>query len=237
MIYVTSDLHGLAPARFFALLEQGGFGQGERDFLYILGDVIDRGPHGVELLHWIFSRPDVQLLRGNHEQMLLDAAFLFDLITEDSVETLDERRMDLLATWLLNGADPTLDALRTLHRQSPEMLEALLEELEETPLWEAVTVGERDFLLTHAGLGGFSADKRMSQYTPRQLLWSRPSLEDRYFDHITTVFGHTPTQIYGAQYKGRMLRTETWIDIDTGSAAGGTPMLLRLDDMAEFYLS
>jgi len=236
LIYVTSDLHGISPKRFFSLLEKGGFGQGERDFLYILGDVIDRGEHGVELLHWIFSRPDVQLLRGNHEQMLLDCAFLFELITEDSISELDTEQMDLVATWLFNGAEPTLEALRDLYRQSPELFLALIEELSDTPLLEAVTAGGRDFLLTHAGLGGFSPDKRFSDYTPHQLLWSRPSAGDRYFDHITTVFGHTPTQTYGKEYAGRMFETATWIDIDTGSAFGGTPMLLRLDDMEAFYL-
>ena len=32
-----------------------------------------------------------------------------------------------------------------------------------------------------------------------------------------------------------MLVTDTWVDIDTGAACGGSPMLLRLDDMRPFY--
>ena len=32
-----------------------------------------------------------------------------------------------------------------------------------------------------------------------------------------------------------MFRTDTWIDIDTGAAGGGAPMLLRLDDLQPFY--
>jgi hypothetical protein len=32
-----------------------------------------------------------------------------------------------------------------------------------------------------------------------------------------------------------MYRTETWIDVDTGAAAGGAPMVLRLDDLKAFY--
>ena len=32
-----------------------------------------------------------------------------------------------------------------------------------------------------------------------------------------------------------MIRTESWINIDTGAAAGGSPMLLRLEDEMPFY--
>ena len=49
------------------------------------------------------------------------------------------------------------------------------------------------------------------------------------------IFGHTPTFYYGEEYKGKAIVTDTWIDIDTGAAAGLSPMLLRLDDMKEFY--
>ena len=46
------------------------------DFLYILGDVIDRnGDGGVAMLRWIIARPNVQLLMGNHEAMMLDCDF------------------------------------------------------------------------------------------------------------------------------------------------------------------
>ena len=44
--------------------------------------------------------------------------------------------------------------------------------------------------------------------------------------------GHTPTQYLSGE-TGRMYVTDTWVDIDTG-AAGGSPMLLRLEDMQPF---
>ena len=48
MIYAASDLHGCSVESFQALLDSAGFS--EEDFLYILGDVIDRGEYGAELL-------------------------------------------------------------------------------------------------------------------------------------------------------------------------------------------
>ena len=45
MIYVTADLHGMAPEAFDGLLAKGGVGPA--DTVFILGDVLDRGEHGV----------------------------------------------------------------------------------------------------------------------------------------------------------------------------------------------
>ena len=37
------------------------------DTLYILGDVIDRGPDGVKILQDMMARPNVVPILGNHE--------------------------------------------------------------------------------------------------------------------------------------------------------------------------
>ena len=77
MIYAASDLHGYPLDDFLRLLEKAEFGDG--DVLYILGDVIDRnGDGGVAMLRWIMTRPNVRLLMGNHEDMLLSCSFLFN---------------------------------------------------------------------------------------------------------------------------------------------------------------
>ena len=231
MIYVTSDLHGYAPERFFALLEKAGFG--EDDYLFILGDVIDRnGDGGVALLKWLLVQPNVQLLRGNHEDMLLACDFLFDEVTEESLERLDAEKMKSLLRWQRNGAQPTIDAL---HTTDPEMRNAILEYLREAPLCDMVSVGGRDFFLVHGGLGNYEPHKRLRDYTAHDLLWTRPSIETRYSELFITVIGHTPTQLYGTAYADRMIVTDTWINIDTGAAFGRSPMLLRLDDLQPFY--
>ena len=230
MIYVTSDLHGYPLEKFRSMLDSVGFSQ--KDFLYILGDVIDRGADGINLLRWIMLQPNVELLLGNHEAMMLASDFVFDEITEKSISDLTGTKLDVYLNWVANGGQPTLDALHALR---PEQIEYILDFLRDCPLSETITAGGRDFILTHSGLGGFDRSKRLSAYTDRELLWIRPSLTDRYFDDITTVFGHTPTYYYGDEYKGKAVVTDTWIDIDTGAASGMPPMLLRLDDMQEFY--
>lgn len=65
----------------------------------------------------------------------------------------------------------------------------------------------------------------------------RPSICTRYFcDNTTVVFGHTPTFLFGEEYRGKAVKTDTWICIDTGVVEGNLPMVFCLDDGTEFYL-
>ena len=232
MIYATSDLHGFPLDRFQKLLGQAGFS--DDDFLFVLGDVIDRnGDGGVETLRWMMLQPNVQLIMGNHEAMLLACAFLFEEITAQSLNDLKPEQVGALSNWLHNGAEPTIRALRALHGREPDALTDLLDYLREAPLYDTVSLPGGDYLLVHSGLEHFDPARRLRDYRADELLWCRPAPDEAYFPHVTTILGHTPTDLYGCH--GRAFRTPTWIDIDTGAAGGGAPMLLRLDDLREFY--
>lgn len=234
-IYVTSDLHGLRLEKLQRLLKKVRFC--DNDWLYILGDVIDReNDGGVEILQWLLIQPNVQMLLGNHEAMLLSCDFVFETVTEESISQLTSEQMELLLTYTENGGDVTLTALRKLTKKSPEIIEDILDYLREAPLYDIVETGGRTFLLVHAGLENFAPDRKLSDYTPDELLWARPTLDMQYFKNTIAVFGHTPTAYYGNTYNGKILRTETWIDIDVGVPSGNQPVLLRLDDLQEFYL-
>ena len=233
MIYVTSDLHGCSLESFRRLLAQAGFRQ--EDYLFVLGDVIDRGEHGAELLLWLTEQPNVELILGNHEAMLLACEFLFEEVTDESLDRLTSERFDLLGNWLQNGGGPTLSGLRKILKESPELMEGILDYLRDAPLYEIVEVQGKRFVLVHAGLENFRLDRDLDDYSPEELLFGRPALDTIYYPDATVVFGHTPTAYYGEEYRGKAVRTDTWICIDTGAAMGGSPMLLRLDDMKEFY--
>lgn len=233
MIYVTSDLHGCKLADFLALLKRAKFS--DRDFLFVLGDVIDRGKHGVALLRWIATKPNVQLLLGNHERMLLACEFLFDEVTDETLARLDAKKMRLFELWMYNGGKPTLDGLRRLFKEDPEALEGLFDMLRDAPLYEELTVNGRYFVLVHGGLGNFHKHRPLSDYTADELTWERPTLHTRYYtDGTLVIFGHTPTDFLIPARRGKMVQTKSWICIDTG-AAGGMPMLLRLNDLRPFY--
>ena len=230
MIYVTADLHGYPIEKFQKLLEKAGFS--ENDDLFVLGDVIDRGEDGIELLKWMMEQPNVELILGNHEAMLLACSFLFEEVSNKSIGQLTADRLKVLNIWRANGGDITIDALS---KTRASVCSDIFEYLRDCPIYEAVSVGEKDFLLVHGGLGNYQEGKKMRDYSAADLLWTRvyPSL--RYSTEFTTVLGHTPTCTYGGKYAGKIYKTDTWINVDTGSSCGFAPALLRLDDMKEFY--
>jgi len=234
-IYVTSDLHGLEVERLEALLKKVNFS--DSDWLYILGDVVDRtNDGGVSLLEWCIYQPNVQLVLGNHEAMLLACDFLFDEISDESIERLSGEKLAVLERYMRNGGDVTLNSLKKLNAEDRETLLDILDYLRDAPLYETVSAGGKDFILVHGGLKNFSPERKLCEYEPDELLWCRPLPHDKYFTDITTVVGHTPTFIYERVEKGKILKMPTWINIDVGVPYGHSPALLRLDDLEEFYL-
>lgn len=232
MIYVTSDLHGLPLYDLKCLLEKVGFS--DSDWLYILGDVIDRqGDGGVEILKWLLTQANVQLILGNHEAMLLSCDFLFEEITDESIDDFTEN-LELLDNYKNNGGAVTLEALAKLRKENPETVCDIIDYLREAPICEAVSVGNKDYLLVHAGLENFSKNKSLDDYEYDEMLWKSPDIDEEYFDDIITVFGHTPTFNYGEEHNGKILYTKTWIAIDVGVCHGNAPILLRLDDLEVF---
>lgn len=78
MTYVLSDIHG-QMRRFQSVMNQINLQPG--DTLYVLGDVIDRYPDGIRILRQLMVMPNVKLLLGNHEFVMLINPFPFSLIT------------------------------------------------------------------------------------------------------------------------------------------------------------
>ena len=234
MIFATSDIHGYPLDGFLSLLEKAGFSAS--DHLYVIGDVIDRnGDGGVAMLRWMMRQENVTLIRGNHESMMLECGLAFTLdvdLTNLRLLTLEQEYS--LLRWNRNGCLVTLENLLKLKEEDPDELTALLEYVRSAPLYVEAAVPMKRFVLVHGGLNCFDPGKELDEYSEEELVWTRPGIEERYWDDRLVILGHTPTQYFGAE-KGRMLVTETWVDIDTGAAGGGSPMLLRLDDMCPFY--
>jgi serine/threonine protein phosphatase 1 len=64
MIYVTSDIHGCYE-KYTRLMECLNLKEDDR--LYILGDIVDRGGGGIEVIKDVMNRKNVVCLRGNHD--------------------------------------------------------------------------------------------------------------------------------------------------------------------------
>ena len=232
MTYVISDLHGYRIENLKELLKKTNFSEDDR--LYILGDVIDRnGDGGIGVLQWLIKQPNAELIMGNHEAMLLACDFIFENVTDAFLEDFGEKKNRLLINYLFNGGSVTL---RNLAKLDVEARYKIVDYLRSCPLYKEVNVNGEKYILVHAGLDNFSPDKKINDYSANELLWAEPELNDEYYDYIHTVFGHTPTHLFGEQYNGKIVETRTWTCIDCGAASGNEPVLFRLDDKKEFKL-
>lgn len=204
-----------------------------RDTLYVLGDVIDRGPDGIRILQDMNTRPNVFPLLGNHEfTAAVCLPWLMEEVTEQSLADLDETQLAALSEWLTNGGGPTLRALKQLGREERE---DILDYIQEMELYAEVEAGGRSFVLTHSAPEHFKPDKPLDSYELQDFLFGRPEPEAVYFPNKILVFGHTPTRILGGEDK--IFRRETWVDIDCGCVfPGGRLGCLCLDTMEEFYV-
>ena len=118
MIYVMSDLHGCFDKykEMLSLIDLV-----PRDTLYVLGDVIDRGPDGIKILQDMMFQPNVFPLLGNHEfTSSMCLPWLMEEVTGQSLATLDETQLAALSEWIVNGGGPTLRRLKDLSQDDRE---------------------------------------------------------------------------------------------------------------------
>ena len=230
--YVISDIHGEYD-KFQALLEK--IGLRDEDTLYVLGDVVDRGPHPVRTLLRLMEMPNVVPIVGNHELMALRCLpFLREEITDELLDRLGDDDFLALQNWIQNGAGTTLREFRALSR---EMQDEVLDFMRDFLAYAEVETAGQRFLLVHAGLGHFRPGKPIEAYALDDLVWERPDYGTRYFKDMEVVSGHTPTQLITENpRRGFIFRANGHIAIDCGACfKGGRLAAICLETGEEFY--
>ena len=257
--YAISDIHGYLD-RMFDVLAKANF-DWDHDELYVLGDIIDRGPHSAEALHWAVEEApaNIHFLLGNHE----------DMAYNNLMSSYDDLGLDACwynNPWRWNGGYDTFLNCRELYGSA--WCHKAAAWIKRLPLYYIV----EDKLLVHAGLvkGGIYASDDFivdgcQDYVEipgieepqwaQHLLWARYRwFYDQSSYPYDVIFGHTPTSINWmndpsfyprgitkiryAGGRGDIVRISGFDNgkvrycIDTGRGCLG---LLRLDDYAEFY--
>ena len=232
--YVMGDIHGEYDM-FIKMLDK--IGLKENDELYLMGDVVDRGPHPIKVLMKIMEMPNVIPIVGNHELMALEGLkFLNSEITEESLKTADAETLDNLLLWQqYNGGDATIKEFRTLNA---EQRKAVVDFLPEFSIYEELKIEGREYLLIHGGLGGYSPEKTIDDYSLHDITWHHADYDIKYFEDIIVITGHTPTQmIKGNDNPGYIYRKNNHIALDCGACFnGGRLAAIRLEDGEEFYV-
>ena len=228
--FVIGDVHGRRAQlrRLIEMLPRDS----ATDTLVLLGDLIDRCedvPGTVEDVIALHRRAQskgapVVVLRGNHEQMLLD--FI------DEAKTI----------WLhaAVGGDCTFRQYtgRSLHVETDDDIEAARRDIlaalpaEHVEFFRQLPIfyEDRHAIYVHAGL---DPGKHPSETIPYQLLWARDPNFFKHYHGKPCVFGHTPTQLL--PLLGRLGRhgiyiSHSAIGIDTGYLESSPLTCLQLPD-------
>lgn len=236
MIYVMSDIHGNMP-NFMSIMRQ--INLQPEDTLYILGDVIDRHPDGLKIIRMIMQMPNVKMLLGNHEYMMLDALNETRPAPEGPWEREAARRR--MRIWYHNGGDVTHNYYKHIRKAYRA---EIIDYLNSLPTNIDVEVNGKKYKLVH-GSPIENYNTRSYKYTSEKefAVWERWEEGHPIPEGYTLIFGHTPT--YHLQDNDPL---EIWygnnvIGIDCGSGfppkeyyfVEGRLACLRLDDMKEFY--
>ena len=187
-IFVVSDIHGHARA-FDRALELAQ--PGSDDTVFVLGDMVDRGPDPLGVIDMVRALPNVRVLMGNHEEMLYE-----------SLESGDER--DKL-TWHMNGGYTTYEQLEQLPR----------DRYVDVMDWLAARGDRRSYLLAHAGVDAprlrasldalgvsYSEAEGYAAATPDDLLAAMIEQDVNDLLWIRREFWSTPTGLVGTSGLG-----------------------------------
>ncbi|ALR77068.1 protein-serine/threonine phosphatase [[Enterobacter] lignolyticus] len=201
-IWLTGDVHG-CYARLIAQLKSLKFNPYE-DLLLSVGDLIDRGPESRKCLTLI-EQKWFAAIRGNHEQMAMDA--------------LSSRQLGL---WALNGGDWFSRSSSAEKLRIVELLEAC----RRLPYVLEVRCRSGVSVVAHAD---YPADEYRWQQPVdgHRVLWDRQRLTDHLAGRHTSLrgaehfwFGHTPLK--------QRYDFENQHYIDTGAVFGGVLTLVQL---------
>ena len=234
MIYAVSDIHGCYD-KYQKLLKKINFGPD--DTLYVLGDVIDRGPDGFKIMLDMAQRPNVINLMGNHEAMAIRAlSHILCAAQHGSGSALPEDAAEDVELWFYNGGELSLADFLWLNEDETQ---TVWDYMADMPLYQEVTAGGKQFVLVHGGLKNFSPSRPLDDYEPDEILWCRPEEDTTYYPDKYAVFGHTPVQLLSKGNRNapaKIYRSGKSIDIDCGCVFSGRLGCLCLDTLEEIYV-
>lgn len=153
MIYAISDLHGCYE-KYEQMLEL--IRLSEKDTLYILGDIVDRGPDGIRILLDLMKRENAEPLRGNHDVLAMS---LLKKLSEPSMRH-SKKLLEVVGLWFQDGGEATYRAFAAL---DPKTRRKVLDYMDRFLVYEELTVNGREFSCPIPSREGTDAGLRFLQ--------------------------------------------------------------------------
>lgn len=236
MIYVCSDIHGLFD-RYITLVNK----LTENDTLYILGDVIDRGPDGIKIIKDVMTRNNIILISGNHEDFMY--TYLSNQLKNSKYKSKSTNLFDNGASfsfWFYenNGGSITY---KEFLKESDEDQMKIYNFISNLPMIVLLNINGQKFHLSHTGtilshdfsqydINDMPKILRRSDLNKKDIeiiLWesvfnsSYMLYEDDFPNDYICIVGHVPVQIIRQYYDVNdyhIYKNENLIDIDSGCA-------------------
>lgn len=169
----VGDIHGCAKT--FRVLVRDELRLTSSDHLIVLGDMIDRGPDSKGVIDEIIALKErgirVQVLQGNHEEMMINAS--------QSNESNDY--------WIRNGGQETLDSFGV--KYVSDIPSTYLDFIRHTEIY----VETAEYIFVHAGLN-FNKSDPFSDYD--SMKWIRKmEVDPTKIGNRTIVHGHVPAPL------------------------------------------
>lgn len=214
--YCISDIHG-----HFSNLERFVETLNVDDKVFVLGDVIDKGPESIKCLEFIMNDSRFEMILGNHEHMM------FDLLTKDSNSY---EYVEAYNLWVnMNEGKDTLDQYNELPINRKTKIYNYIKEL---PLnIPNLKVNEKTFYLVHSCPNSkeqlYMRDVGFDEDEIACYVWDRVNPYDRLrVNDQIIIAGHTVVQSYlGLKtldikpiFDGDSIENAHYIDIDGGLA-------------------
>lgn len=193
-IFVISDLHGQFVL-LQLLLERIQFT--DDDELFILGDIMDRGPNSIDIYYFVKAMPNIHMLKGNHEIMMrqsMKAALKYN--------DLDSERSNPYRLWRQNGALGTVNSIREYLQKDAipyseyfdlkqVFIKELIDFIDSLPSYFELYLNGKHYVLVHAGVDPEA--ESVEEVDEDLLAWIREYFYLSECDpNITYIFGHTP---------------------------------------------
>ena len=204
--WVISDIHGCANT-LKALIEDL-IQPSKHDWLYFLGDYIDRGPSSKEVVDYLMylqkEEYNTRLLLGNHEDYLL-RAYKEELKQKKFLGI--KQRNKVKKEWLFHGGRETMQSfkvndLKSFPKKYLEWMKALEYYIELD-----------DYFLVHAGFN-FDADDPLEDKD--SMLWVREyNIQPKKIKNKSIIHGHVPVNL---EFIDMSVKNKSYkfIDLDNG---------------------
>jgi serine/threonine protein phosphatase 1 len=217
IIYAIGDIHGMDDllARMLAAIVADIPDQTTPHTVVFLGDVVNRGPQTRQVLDRLIAGPTHPasrwiVLRGNHEQAMLDA-----------LTRVDENGF---RHWLRRGGMRTLASYGGTHKDATRARARVLVGKDHLAFLASLplTYLAGDHLFVHAGV---APGVPLAKQSPATLMNIRSTfLKKRHRLPFTVVHGHTPTT-------GEPLIGPGRIGVDAGACMTGILMAIAIDNV------